>query len=72
MNKINDEMFQKASDTRIKSPKDLSLNKVLYNNMPAWLRELWMSGAQYYYDAIAPYRMFIKTGSRIIVMLKAG
>ena len=50
----NDEMFQKASDTRIKSPKDLSLNRFLYDNMPAWLRELWMSGAQYYYDAIAP------------------
>ena len=50
----NDEMFQKASNTRIKSPKDLSLSKFLYDNMPAWLRELWMSGAQYYYDAIAP------------------
>ena len=50
----NDEMFQKASDTRIKSPKDLSLNRFLYDNMPAWLRELWISGAQYYYDAIAP------------------
>ena len=50
----NDEMFQKASDTRIKSPKDLSLNRFLYDNMPAWLRELWMSGAKYYYDAIAP------------------
>lgn len=53
----NNEMFQKASDTRIKSPKDLSLNKFLYDNMPVWLRELWMSGTQYYYDAIAalPY-----------------
>ena len=50
----NNEMFKKASDTRIKSPKDLSLNRFLYDNMPAWLRELWMSGAQYYYDAIAP------------------
>ena len=38
----------------IKSPKDLSLNRFLYDNMPSWLRELWMSGAQYYYDAIAP------------------
>lgn len=62
VNKINDEMFQKASDTRIKSPKDLSLNKVLYNNMPAWLRELWMSGAQYYYDAIAPLPYVYKDG----------
>lgn len=53
----NDEMFQKASNTRIKNLKDLSLDRFLYDNMPAWLRELWMSGAQYYYDAIAtlPY-----------------
>lgn len=50
----DDKMFIKASDTRIKSPKDLSLNRFLYDNMPSWLRELWMSGAQYYYDAIAP------------------
>lgn len=47
-------IIKNASDTRIKSPKDLSLNKFLYDNMPSWLRELWMSGAQYYYDAIAP------------------
>lgn len=54
VDKKNAEMVKKASDTRIKSPKDLSLNKFLYDNMPSWLRELWMSGAQYYYDAIAP------------------
>jgi len=55
--KKNDEMVKKASDTRIKSPKDLSLNRFLYDNMPSWLRELWMAGAKYYYDAIAslPY-----------------
>lgn len=54
LNKKDNEMVKKASDTRIKSPKDLSLNKFLYNDMPSWLRELWMSGAQYYYDAIDP------------------
>lgn len=54
LNEKDNEMVKKASDTRIKSPKDLSLNKFLYDNMPSWLRELWMSGAQYYYDAIAP------------------
>jgi len=61
VDKKDDEMFQKASDTRIKSPKNLSLNRFLYDNMPAWLRELWMSGAQYYYDAIAPLPLSIKT-----------
>ncbi len=54
VDKKDEDMFKKASDTRIKSPKDLSLNRFLYDNMPSWLRELWMSGAQYYYDAIAP------------------
>lgn len=54
VNEKNDEMVKEASDTRIKSSKDLSLNKFLYDNMPSWLRELWISGAQYYYDAIAP------------------
>jgi len=57
LNKKNVEIIKNASDTRIKSPKDLSLNKHLYDNMPSWLRELWMSDAQYYYEAIAslPY-----------------
>ena len=50
----NDELFKQASDTRIKSPKDMSLNRALYDNMPLWLRTLWISGAQYFYDAIAP------------------
>jgi len=54
LNEKNAEIVKDASNTRIKSPKDLSLNKFLYDNMPSWLRELWMSGAQYYYDAIAP------------------
>ena len=30
--------------------------------MPSWLRELWMSGAQYYYDAIAPLPYVYKDG----------
>ena len=54
VDKKDKDMFKKASDTKIKSPKDLSLNRFIYDNMPSWLRELWMSGAQYYYDAIAP------------------
>ncbi|MCK5604961.1 hypothetical protein KAR91_23930 [Candidatus Pacearchaeota archaeon] len=60
--KKNDELFKQASDTKIKSPKDLSLDRVLYNNMPSWLRELWISGAQYYYDAIAPLPYVYKDG----------
>jgi len=54
INEKNKEMFEKASAVRINSPRDLSLNKFLYDKVPSWLRELWMSGAQYYYNAIAP------------------
>ncbi|MCF7794899.1 hypothetical protein K9M50_00870 [Patescibacteria group bacterium] len=54
INEKNNETIQKASNTKITQPKDLSLNKFLYDNMPTWLRELWISGAQYYYDAITP------------------
>jgi hypothetical protein len=60
MEEENDALFQKVSDTKIKSPEDLLLNKFLYDNMPAWLRELWMSGAQYYYDAMAPLPYIFK------------
>jgi len=50
----NNEKIRRASDTKITQPKDLNLNKEMYKNAPIWLRELWMSGAQYYYDAIVP------------------
>lgn len=40
-------------NTRIKKPDDLNLSKFQYEKMPAWLSEIWLSGAQYYYDAIA-------------------
>ena len=62
INEKNNETIQKASNTKITQPKDLSLNKFLYDNMPTWLRELWMSGAQYYYDAITPLSCAYKDG----------
>lgn len=37
----------------IKNPRDLDLSKFQYENMPEWLSQLWLSGAQYYYNAIA-------------------
>jgi hypothetical protein len=36
----------------IHSPSQLSLRNYDYENMPTWLREIWLSGAQYYYNAI--------------------
>ncbi|MGV8131706.1 MAG: hypothetical protein ACP5N7_06425 [Candidatus Pacearchaeota archaeon] len=54
INEKNNVMIKSASETKIMNPKDLSLDRFLYDKIPSWLRELWMSGAQYYYDAIAP------------------
>lgn len=49
----NDNILKELSNNNIKNPKDLALNKFLYDNMPPWLREIWISGARYYYDAVA-------------------
>jgi cell division protein FtsL len=49
----NEDIFKELSGIRVKKSKDLALNRFLYDNMPSWLREIWMSGAQYYYNAIA-------------------
>lgn len=46
-------ILKELSDNYIKNPKDLMIDKFLYDRMPPWLKEIWMSGAQYYYDAMA-------------------
>ena len=37
----------------LKSPKGL-INKYLYEHCPNWLAVIWVTGAQYYYNAKAP------------------
>jgi hypothetical protein len=49
----DEKILKKLSETHIKNPKDLHLSRFLYDNMPSWLREIWMSGAQYYFNTIA-------------------
>jgi len=49
----NENVLKELSNTCIRSSKDLALNRFLYDNMASWLRKIWMSGAQYYYDAVA-------------------
>lgn len=46
--------LKELAGKHIKSPKDLGLRRFQYNNMPSWLSRIWMSGAQYYFDAVAP------------------
>lgn len=57
LSKKDENILKELSNTSIKSSKDLKLNRFLYENMPSYLREIWMSGAQYYYNAMAsmPY-----------------
>lgn len=60
LNEKDDNILTALANTHIKSPKDLALDRFLYDNMPTWLREIWMSGAQYYYDAMAPMQCLWK------------
>ncbi|MCX6754528.1 MAG: hypothetical protein NTU81_01730 [Candidatus Nomurabacteria bacterium] len=46
-------ILKELSSTTINKPGDLRLSKFQYDKMPVWLSEIWLSGAQYYYDAIA-------------------
>jgi hypothetical protein len=44
--------LKKTSTYNIKNPTDLRLSKYQYDNMPDWLSQLWLSGAQYYYSGL--------------------
>jgi hypothetical protein len=44
-----------------KTPEGM-VEKYLYDKMPDWLAEIWMTGAQYYYDSTASLRL-IKDGN---------
>lgn len=57
----NKKILKEMLETPVKKPKDLALSRSLYDNMPSWLREIWTSGAQYYYDAIVPVQNLKKT-----------
>jgi hypothetical protein len=46
------ESLKSIASNGITRPDQLHLNKFSYDNMPSWLREIWLSAAQYYYNAI--------------------
>jgi len=53
----NDEsILKELSEMYIKNPKDLDLSRFLFDKMPAWLGQIWISGAQYYYNAVASFQ----------------
>ena len=55
-------ILEELSKTNTKNPSDLKLSKYQYEKMPDWLSQLWLSGAQYYYDAMASMQFLYKDG----------
>jgi hypothetical protein len=47
-------VLQQIAERSPQQPRDLRLPRFLYQNMPSWIREIWMSGAQHYYNAASP------------------
>ncbi len=52
--KTNGTVLRNIAEKSPKQPRELGLRKIVYDNMPSWIREIWISGAQYYYDAASP------------------
>ena len=60
---INDvNALERISKESPRDPSEVGLSRFLYNNMPSWIREIWISGAQYYYDAASPLSFLWKDG----------
>ena len=60
--KKDNNILEELSKTNTKNPSDLRLSKYQYEKMPDWLSQLWLSGAQYYYDAMASMQFLHKDG----------
>ncbi len=52
----DDDILRELSEIHIKNPGDLDLSRFLFDKMPAWLGQIWISGAQYYYNATASFQ----------------
>lgn len=58
----NHSILEELAKTNTKNPNDLRLSRYQYEKMPDWLSQLWLSGAQYYYDAMASMQFLYKDG----------
>jgi len=56
-------VLQNIAEKSPKQPRELGLRKVVYDSMPSWIREIWISGAQYYYDAASPLLFVWRDGT---------
>lgn len=59
----NGTILQNIAERSPRQPRDLGLRKFLYDDMPSWIREIWISGAQYYYDAASPLLFLWRDGA---------
>lgn len=52
----NEDTLKRIAESVPRTPNDarVRVRKLLYEHMPDFLREIMMSGAQYYYDAMSP------------------
>lgn len=48
----DEDILKELSKSRFKKPSDLNLSRYQYEKMPEWLSQLWLSGAQYYYQGL--------------------
>ena len=53
VNSRNEDLLKEITSRVIDSPKGL-VDKYFYKHGPTWLSEIWLAGAQYYYDFHAP------------------
>lgn len=53
INENNDTLLSKVASRGLNKPSDVRIMRFDYDKMPSALREIMMSGAQYYYDAMA-------------------
>lgn len=51
--------IEKIAQKAPKQPKDVILHKMIYEEAPEYLRQIFMSGAQYTYDAFASNRYLL-------------
>ncbi|MFW6283409.1 MAG: hypothetical protein ACOC1P_05150 [Minisyncoccales bacterium] len=47
-----DPILRELAENSPEKPSDLKLSKERYESMPGWLREMWISGAKYYFEAV--------------------
>lgn len=56
------DLMKKIASSGITDPKRLSLDRFMYDEMPAWLGEIWLSAAQYYYNTMPALHYIYEEG----------